>query len=116
MISVSEAVQEMLLRALAKEREARYASAAEMSQALRIAGDLERLAIEQSTSTPQLEKMEDAAGLANPLIVSVPPSAAVPAPAQEPPTIVAQPDQPSQLDSQKDRSNKVGSASARDPS
>lgn len=112
--NIPEAVEEVLLRALAKEPAARYVSAAEMVQALRSAGRLEKLAAEQSSSTAALENKGDAAGLANPVIVSVLPSAAIPAPAQDPPTVVAQPEQPAPLDPQKDRADEVGAASPRD--
>lgn len=114
--NISEAVEEVLLRALAKEPAARYVSAAEMVQALRRAGHLERLAKEQRFATSELENEGDAAGLANSVTVSVQSSAAIPTPAQDPPTVVAQPERPTPLDPQKDRSDEVGSASPRHPS
>lgn len=111
--NLPEAVEEVLLRALAKEPAERYGSAAEMVQALRSAGHLERLAAEQSSPTAELENEGGAASLANTVIVSVLPSAAIPAPAQDPPTVVAQ---PTPLDPPTVRADEVGATSPRDPS
>jgi serine/threonine-protein kinase len=114
--NLSEGIEEVLLRALAKEPAARYTCAAEMVEALRSAGHLERFVAAPSSSTMKMENEGNAAGLADPVTVSVLPSAAKPAPAQDPPTVVRQPEPPASLAPPKDQSSEVGAASLGDPS
>ena len=114
--NLPEGIEEVLLRALAKEPAARYTCAAELVEALRSAGHLERLAPAPSASTMELENEGNAAGLADPVTVAVRPSAAKPAPAHDPPTVVRLPEPPASLAPPKDQFREVGAASLGDPS
>jgi serine/threonine-protein kinase len=90
--NLSQAVEEVLLHALAKEPAARYGSAAEMAQALRGAAGLEGAGAAQFAPPAKAEMRVDAADPATvvePPTVIEPPTVVESNPAQEPPTVVA---------------------------
>jgi serine/threonine-protein kinase len=100
--NISAAVEEVLVQALAKDPNARFARAAEMMQALRSADHLQSLAAEPSASAFENARQADAVDLPH---VESPPtntSPAIPSAAQESPTIVEQPDAPTIINYRRD--------------